>query len=321
MVRFILIGLSFFTLILGLSFSYLVIKYFPKEIPSLLLALERKNLLLSLLFLFLYHTFDTLRVIIIARAVRIKYPLWYGYIVSLINTFGATITPAHIGGEILPLYTLSRKGGHFYQILTLVTMKSISGLIFYLVMFPLTLKILIENPKEARELLIIVATLSLLFLCFYLFYKIFLKKESLWKKDLFYKFKKLIFRYIITSKLFLKTRKGYFLLACLLSLFLYLSFLFIGIFLLKSFNPSVDPLNLFNKQLPLLYAIFISPTPGGSGVGELGAIPIFSDYLPKELLGPFVILWRILSQYLSALIGGIIFLLLLLKDLKKNYVP
>ncbi|MFN4131578.1 MAG: flippase-like domain-containing protein, partial [Caldimicrobium sp.] len=174
MIRYILIGLFLFTLIIGLSFSYLAMKYFPKELPSLLLALERKNLFMSFLFLFMYHIFDTLRVLIIAQAVGIKYPLWYGYIVSLINTFGATITPAHLGGEILPLYTLSRKGGQFYQILTIVSIKSISGAIFYIIMLPFTLNILIENPKEAKELLIILASLSLLFLCLYVFYKAFL---------------------------------------------------------------------------------------------------------------------------------------------------
>lgn len=320
MVRYILIGLLLFTLILGLSVGYIIIKFFPRELPSLVLALDLKNLLLSLLFLFLYHTFDTLRVLVLARALGIKYSLWYGYIVSFINTFGATVTPAHLGGEILPLYTLSRKGGHFYQILSLVTMKSISGFTFYVIMFPLTLKALLENPKEAKELLILVISISLILLSIYIIYKTLLKRESFSRGALFYKFKRLLLRYIVTSKLFLKTKKVYFFYAILLSFFLYLSFLLLGIFLLKSFNPSITTFEVFMKQLPLLYAIFISPTPGGSGVGELGAIPIFENYLPSNLLGPFVLLWRLLSQYLSAFIGGIIFLFFLLKDIKKNNV-
>jgi uncharacterized protein (TIRG00374 family) len=61
----------------------------------------------------------------------------------------------------------------------------------------------------------------------------------------------------------------------------------------------------------------MSPTPGGSGVGEFGAIPVFSQYLPEEYLGLFIILWRGLSQYLSAFIGGIIFLVFLSRDVAK----
>ncbi|MFN3505414.1 MAG: flippase-like domain-containing protein [Caldimicrobium sp.] len=319
MLRYLLLGLILFTLIIGFSFGYLIIKHFPKELPSLIFALNRKNLFLSLLSLFFYHTFDTLRVIIIARALGIKYPLWYGYLVSFVNTFGATITPAHLGGEILPLYTLSRKGGQFYQILTIITMKGISGALFYILMAPFTIKTLFENPKEAKELILIVLSLSALFILGYLIYKIFFKKENLHKRGLLSKFKRMLLRYIVTSKIFFKTKKIHFFLAIFLSLLLYKSFLFIGIFLLKAFNPSVNPLEVFFRQLPLLYAIFISPTPGGSGVGELGALPIFNLYLPEDLLGPFVIIWRFLSQYLSALIGGGLFLVLLMKDVKKNY--
>lgn len=321
MLRYLLLGIILFTLIIGFSFGYLILKHFPKELPSLLLALNGKNFFFSLLSLFFYHTFDTLRVIIIARAVGIKYPLWYGYIVSFVNTFGATITPAHIGGEILPLYTLSRKGGHLHQILTIVTMKSISGALFYLFMAPFTLKTIFENPKEAKELLFIVLSISAFFILGYVIYKNFLKKETLLKKGLLTKFKHMLLRYIVTSKIFFKTKKLHFFLAILFSLLLYNSFLMIGIFLLKAFNPSIDPLEIFFRQLPLLYAIFVSPTPGGSGVGELGALPIFNLYLPEDLLGPFVIIWRFLSQYLSALLGGLFFLLLLMKDIKKNYVP
>jgi uncharacterized protein (TIRG00374 family) len=100
-----------------------------------------------------------------------------------------------------------------------------------------------------------------------------------------------------------------FLLAVLLSIALYLSFLAIGAALLKAFNPSVSIVEVFIHQLPLLYAIFMSPTPGGSGVGEFGAIPVFLSvssrrvswafYHPLEGLKP--ISKRLLSEVSSFL--------------------
>jgi len=312
-----LTGLFLFTLILGLSLFYLAYRYFPKDLLETLFSLNKGYLLASLLTLFLFHTFDTLRVIILARALKVHYPLFYGYLVSFVNTFGATITPAHLGGEFLPLYTLSRKGGHFYQILTIITMKGLSGFFFYLLFFPLTLKSLFENPKQAKEFLAIVGVLLLLSLAVYFFYSLILKKDRGLKKNLKKRLKRTFFKYYLTCKIFFKTKKKTFFLAILLSLLMYFAYLLEGVFLLKAFNPEVDELKVFLDQLPLLYAIFISPTPGGSGVGEIGALPIFSPYLPEELLGVFVLLWRLITQYFSAFLGGLIFLGMLLQDLKK----
>jgi uncharacterized protein (TIRG00374 family) len=71
-------------------------------------------------------------------------------------------------------------------------------------------------------------------------------------------------------------------------------------------------------ELPLVYAIFTSPSPGGSGVGELGAAAIFQDLIAPSVIGLFVILWRFFSQYFSAILGGLIFSLYVLRDWKKE---
>ncbi len=319
MIKNLFLGLIFTLIIILISFGYLGLKYFPKDALRTLTLLDRKNLFFALLSLFSFHTFDTLRVIVVARALKIRYPFWYGYLVSLVNTFGATVTPAHLGGELLPLYTLSRRGGHFYQILTIVTMKGFSGFFFYLLFFPLTIKALLRDPRQTKEFLLIVSSLLFFSITLFLLYKLLFKRESLFQKNFLPKLKRTIFRYIITCKIFFRTKKKDFFLALILSLGLYFSFLSVGIFLVRAFNPSGDISEIFMDQLPLLYAIFISPTPGGSGVGEFGALPIFSPYLPEESLGLFIILWRILSQYLSAFLGGIIFLIFVILDYKRRH--
>lgn len=318
MLRNLLIGFILFLLILGISLTYLTIKYFPQDLGIILKGLNKKYLLYTLLFLIFFHTFDTLRVLILARALKISLPLWYGYFVSFVNTFGATVTPAHLGGEFLPLYTLTRRGGHFYQVLTLITMKGFSGFFFYLLFLPLTLKSLISDPRQAKEFVSIVGSLFILSFLTFLILKFVRKRERLFKKKLLNKVKMILFRYLITCKIFFKTKKREFFLALLLSLGMYFSFLLEGVFLVKAFNSSAREIEVFLDQLPLLYAIFISPTPGGSGVGELGALPIFSAYVSQENLGIFVILWRFLSQYLSAFIGGVLFFIFLFEDLRKN---
>jgi uncharacterized protein (TIRG00374 family) len=319
MIKRILQGLLITAFIILLSFLYLAYHYFPKDVWEVFLALDRKSLFLAFFFLLLFHTFDMLRVIVIARSIGLYYPIHYGYLVSLVNTFGATVTPAHLGGEFLPLYTLARKGGEVYKIATVVTLKGLSGLLFYLLFLPFTLKVLFSSPKLAKELLAIVLAILFLSLILYFAYLFLKERRGIVKKEkeLISSFKRSFRRYVATCRRFYREHKVVFLLSVLLSIALYLSFLAIGAALLKAFNPSVSIAEVFIDQLPLLYAIFMSPTPGGSGVGEFGAIPVFSQYLPEEYLGLFIILWRGLSQYLSALIGGIIFLVFLLRDVAK----
>ncbi|MCS7199238.1 MAG: flippase-like domain-containing protein [Caldimicrobium sp.] len=318
MFRNFLYGLILTLVIIVLSFAYLSYKYIPKDVLEIVGALEWKYFSYTLFTLFLYHTFDTLRVIIIARAIGVNYSLWYGYLVSFTNTFGATITPAHLGGEVLPLYTLSRRGGQFYQIMTIVTMKGVSGFLFYVIFFPLTLQALIKDTRQMKEFGLIVGALLVFSLLVYILYRILLVRTTKEKGNFLYKLRRTLLRYLVTCRIFIRTQKLTFLIALMLSILLYFSFLFMGIFLVKAFNPQANLKEVFLDQLPLLYAIFISPTPGGSGVGELGALPIFSPHLEGESLGVFVILWRILSQYLSAFIGGLIFVFFLLTDILKS---
>ncbi len=319
MYKNILYGLLLTIIIVFLSFFYLITRNIPENFCQIFHLLDKKYIILSLLFLFFFHTFDNLRVFVISRALGLKYSFFYGYVVSFVSTFGATVTPAHIGGEFLPLYTLKRIGGNFHEIMSIITLKGFSGLFFYIFFFPFTLHVLINNPKEAKDLLILISIIILISLLIYIIWVIlFKKKESIFTKEQLIKIKYTIFRYLILCKNFFKNKKRYFFLALILSLLMYFSYIFIGIFLVKAFNNNSSMKTLFLDQLPLIYAIFISPTPGGSGVGELGAIPIFDNFISQEWVGIFAIFWRIVTQYLGAFIGGIIFLILTWKDIANN---
>ncbi len=320
MYKNILYGLLLTIFIIFLSFFYLISKNIPENFYQIFHILDKKYILLSLMFLFFFHTFDNLRVFVISRALGLKYSFFYGYVVSFVSTFGATVTPAHLGGEFLPLYTLKRIGGDFHEIMSIITLKGFSGLFFYIIFFPFTIHVLINNPKETKDLLVLLGVILLISLLVYILWTIvFKKRESIFTKEQLIKIKYTVFRYLILCKNFLKTKKKYFFLSLILSLLMYFSYICIGIFLVKAFNSSGSVKDLFLDQLPLIYAIFMSPTPGGSGVGELGAIPIFGSFVPKNWIGIFAIMWRILSQYLGAFIGGIIFLILTWKDIKQAH--
>ncbi len=302
--------------VIALAILYVLKKAFTKEAFVMMLTLNKKYFFLAFLCMFLYHTFDNLRLFTLSKAVGIKYNFLYGYIVSFINTFGSTITPAHTGGEFMSIYTLARKGGKLHKILSVVTMKTLTGSVFFIIAFPFALYDAYKNPKQAVELLGLLLIFFVGFGLIYVVLRTFLRKKNS-KSPFWIKVKYTINKYIVTTKIFLKHKKIHLVLATIFSVSLYISFLFVGVFLLYAFGAKVNLLESFLSQLILVYAIFISPTPGGSGIGEIGGLSVFESYLEPYILGIFVIVWRFVSQYLSALIGGILLLLFVFIDTKK----
>lgn len=298
------------------SLLYIVKKSFTKEFFLLLFHVDKRYLFLSIFSMFLYHTFDNLRLLILSRAMNLKYSFLYGYTVSFINTFGATITPAHMGGEFMSMYTLSRKGGKLHKVMSVVTMKTLTGAVFFALAMPYVVLHLYKNPAQAGRMLILLLFFFFVVLAIYVLIRFISRKDSK-NGGFIQKVKYTLKRYLVVSRIFLRDKKVSILLASFSSMLLYVCFLASGAFLVKSFNPDAMLIETMEHQLMLLYAIFLSPTPGGSGVGEIGALYTFNSFLEASLLGGFSLLWRFITQYMSALIGGFLLVLLLVKDSKK----
>lgn len=299
-----------------LSLIYIAKKSLTKEFWLFILHMEKKYFLLSLLFMLLYHTFDNIRLFVLSRAMNIKYSFLYGYIISFINTFGATITPAHMGGEFMSIYTLSRKGGKLHKVISIITMKTLTGAVFFIMALPYLLYHLYRNPSHSLRILMVFAFFLLLILFAYALLRLFSKREVGKNSKITQKIKYTFKRYLVVSKIFLRDKKTSLFIASFSSVLLYLCFLSSGAFLIKGLNKEANFLPLIEHQLILLYAIFLSPTPGGSGVGEVGALYAFEVFLDVGLLGGFSLFWRFITQYLSAIIGGICLFILLLRDSK-----
>ncbi|MFN3471588.1 MAG: flippase-like domain-containing protein [Aquificaceae bacterium] len=317
MLKSIVYGTIFTLLLVLASLIYILKKSVSKDILLVILHIDKRYLFLSLIAMFLYHTFDNLRLFVLSRAMNLRYSFSYGYMISLINTFGATITPAHMGGEFMSLYTLSRKGGRLHKVMSIVTMKTLTGLAFFILASPYLLFYLYNNPKTSLKILTILFLSFLVFFALYLTFKTLSKRKSVENSKITQKVKYTLKRYVVVSRMFLKSKKFSLLVASLSSIFLYVSFLASGALLVKGLNTQASFFEVMEHQLMLLYAVFLSPTPGGSGVGEVGAFYTFDMFLDVSLLGGFSILWRFITQYLSALIGGLLLLFILFKDSKR----
>ncbi len=315
--KHILKAVVLFTFVAGFSIFYVVYKTFNKYTVDIIYKLNIRYILLALFFSFLYQTFDVLRLITLSKALNVRYSIFYGYMISFINTFAATVTPLHIGGELASVYMLKRKGVHLHKTMSIVTMKTLSGMFFFVVAFPLTVFYLYQKPKLGLDVLkIFLISVGLGFIV-YVGAKLFLKSNILSNKrklNIRYTLRK----YIATLRIFLRIKKSSVFLAFFYSSMLYISFLCIGPILIKAFGKNVDIFKAMLRQLGLLYGIYMSPTPGGAGVGEIGGLEVFKAYLSFYELGLFIILWRFVSQYLAAFIGWVLFQVILIKDNEKQ---
>ncbi len=315
--KHILKAVVLFTFVAGLSIFYVVYKTFNKYTIDIIYKLNIRYILFALFLSFLYQTFDVLRLLTLSKALNVRYPMSYGYMTSFINTFAATVTPLHIGGELASVYMLKRRGTHLHKTMSIVTMKTLSGMFFFVVAFPVTAYYLYQKPELGVDVLKIFVISVGLGLLIYTGAKVFFKSNILSPKRKL-NIKYTLRKYVATLRIFLRVKKSSVFLAFFYSSMLYITFLLIAPVLIRAFGKNVDIPSTMLRQLGLLYGIYMSPTPGGAGVGEIGGLDVFRHYLSTYELGLFVILWRFVSQYLSAFIGWILFQIILIKDNEKQ---
>jgi uncharacterized protein (TIRG00374 family) len=131
---------------------------------------------LAFVLFFLYHSLDSLRLKTIAKGYGIHYSLPYAYATSFISTFGSTITPAHVGGELIIFYMLKRLGVKNHKIWGTILFKTISGLSFFVIAFPIFILYAIINE-------VIIKKIILLFAIFILFAIISIKRAKAFKNS------------------------------------------------------------------------------------------------------------------------------------------
>jgi Predicted integral membrane protein len=74
--------------------------------------------------------------------------------------------------------------------------------------------------------------------------------------------------------------------------------------LFLAFSPANNQLLIFARQLILWITMIISPTPGGSGIGEYMFKEYYSDLFQNAgIVLVVTFLWRIISYYVYLLIG------------------
>lgn len=79
----------------------------------------------------------------------------------------------------------------------------------------------------------------------------------------------------------------------------------VGLSVMRSLGVSGNTVTLFAWQVVAATIALFTPSPGGSGAAEFGAMFAFGSLLPAGVLPAFIILWRLFTFHLNLLLGGI----------------
>lgn len=79
----------------------------------------------------------------------------------------------------------------------------------------------------------------------------------------------------------------------------------------RAFGYPLDLRKAFVLQSLLMFVLYLTPTPGGSGVAEGGGVWLFSSVIPFHASGVVFLSSRLLTDYLPITLGGLVILSLI----------
>ena len=292
-------------------------------------------LIYGIIFLFFAWIVDAVRVYLSSRAWNKKIPFKQALKTILSGYFMSTITPSATGGTPAQMYVLSRSGLTWGEAGSLVVVCGILyqvSLLLLIIVFIFLFDIRVALQGILLKLLYSFAIFYsiIMFLLFYFLYRPHvLYRLTNWGINFVRRhFRKVKFSEAAVrswvEEFFDDFRRGFSILFLKKPQYLawnaifynlrYIAIFMVAFWVLWSLGILVRPIEVIGIQIPLNYIFSLMPTPGSSGGVEASIASVFLSYTTSQRIGIFVILWRIITFYLSLIIGGIIFFQNVLKS-------
>lgn len=264
---------------------------------------------------------------IMINATGNRISLFEGVKSFLVSSFASNVTPMATGGGPFQIYYLHKRGINLGQATMVVLAKFVLrsfyftfSSIFFMIFFnefispgavPDNLFYLCIGLGFLIAIAIIAFCLSpklidYLLKCLFRFERVRkLVKRNYRLKRLLVRGRKELQEFHHSLELLAQHKRSVFLAACCTflywtSLFLVVPVILKGLGYEPNFLQSYIMLTIFNLIIPYM------PTPGASGMAELGFASIFVSFIPRGIIGLVTFLWRFISFYLVLIIGGFI---------------
>jgi glycosyltransferase 2 family protein len=328
-VKFSIIASILLSLIVILVVLYLTIN------PSDIELLKKRNIhyefFATAIFLnFLSWCIWGLRLKILSNASdkNINISWWKSTKIIMANHFLAGITPSMAGGEPVRIYLLNKEGMSTGCATASVLGERLIDAIFLLFCVPFALFILRNNLKDIGVSVVgiglTVSVIIFLIAIFLFFYAIFkpekTKKFLIWLNKKFSRFsnkkgKEIVERisgevdnFHCSMMVFLKEKKGIFVLSSVLTVFMWLCSWLIASCILMGLGLDPFVVESIAAQVFLIILVMMPTTPGAAGVTEGGASGLYYFIVGESnlyLLGIFVLIFRSITYYMNLIVGVI----------------
>jgi len=324
--RDIIRGLRVFLIITILAIVVILIFTVDRETYRVLRQMVPLYLVFTLFFALFHLYLDFLRLQVLTWALGKFISLKSSIEFTMGGLFLGAVTPFQSGGIPLQVYILKREGFSIGEGTAVIFFRAVLGLGVVIVALPGIISYFhiistAQILKSILNYLFFFYLIAIILLMLMLFqtervrkglhrFGDFLRKIRIIKSD---RPRRLVDRTLDevanfkkSMGLFLKAGKWKTLLSFLLTLVSMGVYFLIAPALLYGLGVPVPVMKAAILQLVLTYLLVFVPTPGASGVAELGGFSLFSLICPKELLGVYVVLWRFFTFYISVIIGGLV---------------
>ncbi len=298
-----------------------------REAQGVLLTIKLWSILAALGLTILAWVFWAMRIMVLARALGTKLSFFLAFKIVMASVFIAAVTPSSIGGEPMRIYILSKRepkgAGMTGGDATAMTIgERLIDFMFFAAALPILFFLtgLSVNLEALKYFLIgaaILLALGFAFVAYVVvhpekfkskshklesFLKIFIRdKAKRWRT--MRKIERGFDDFSRGMKIIFKERKKHFILTFILTSGIWIAHLITPSVILLGFGQ--EPIWLASMMFQLIIALvtMIPISPGGSGLAEFSAYILYSQKIPKEYVGPMVLVWRVLTFYMNILFG------------------
>jgi len=301
------------SLALSLIVIYILLRRYrlEQDLGDILASLPVPFILLALILLFIGWIADALRIRELAGIFGIPLPLRLAFPAVLAGNFAINITPFYMGAGLVHIYVLRGKGLDLSRSTAAVAggalVSHASQAILALVSLVLTWETVTPSLPASRALVIVLSAYLGFIIALGMVVGLvedpsrllggLLKyKQARWLGDRLRDFH-------LGLGLLLRAGTRRLGRMILFSLVYLVSFYSITPVLLAGMGFPQPLGQVIAFQLVLFFAASLAPTPGSAGAIELGAFSLFSFIVPLDILGNFLVWWRLLTFYLNVLVG------------------
>jgi uncharacterized protein (TIRG00374 family) len=267
----------------------------------------------------LASAFDGLRLAVLSRATEHPLPLRASLEVIFIGYFMAAVTPFQVGGLPLQLYIMNSRGISPGRASSLLLMR---GVLFYGLLFAAAPVVAIRFNASTAIVKVLAGYIALIVAAGAALVVVsasfpgrvrrwherlsqtpkpgLIRRGALWALDEFDGF-------MVGLRVFRQIHNlGWLFLGVVVTVVCGVALFATSATLLAGLGVETDALRVMALNLLLTAVLLFVPTPGASGVAEAGAAGLYAAVCPRPMLGVYVVLWRLFSFYLGALVGGIL---------------